>query len=107
MEGVKRMEEESMNGKGLGFNGKQCIHPSQVEIAQRAFAPGRDEVEWAVKIVLAGEKADALGRGAWGFEGKMIDRPVIGKSKAVIERARACGVDIKALEEEFNGVQPE
>ena len=44
-EGRRRMEEECLGGRGLGFNGKQCIHPNQVEIAQRCFAPGMEEVE--------------------------------------------------------------
>ena len=33
--GLKILEEECLQGKGLGFNGKQCIHPTQVAIAQK------------------------------------------------------------------------
>ncbi|KAF4627361.1 hypothetical protein G7Y89_g10790 [Cudoniella acicularis] len=106
-EGLKTLEEECLQGKGLGFNGKQCIHPSQVEIAQKAFAPGEKEVEWAVRVVVGDEKADVGGRGAWTLEGKMIDVPVVGKAKATVERARRCGIDIDAIMEKWKHQEPE
>lgn len=106
-EGLKTLEEECLQGKGLGFNGKQCIHPSQVEVAQRAFAPGEKEVEWAIRVVIADEKADAQNRGAWTLDGKMIDAPVSGKAKSTVERARRCGVDIDALRKKWRDQEPE
>ncbi len=36
-EGQRRLAEECIGGKNLGFNGKQCIHPSQVQYVQKAF----------------------------------------------------------------------
>ncbi|TVY12699.1 Mitochondrial citramalyl-CoA lyase, partial [Lachnellula arida] len=106
-EGQRVLREECLQGKGLGFNGKQCIHPSQVEIAQRTFAPGEKEVEWAVRVVVADEKADIKGRGAWTLDGKMIDVPVVGKAKATVERARLCGMDIDAIREKWKDQEPE
>lgn len=99
------MEEECLGGKNLGFNGKQCIHPSQVDIAQRAFAPGREEVEWAVRVVVADAKAE--GRGAWALDGKMIDVPVVKKARAIVERAEMCGFDMKAIEDKWKDQRPE
>lgn len=106
-EGLKALEEECLQGKGLGFNGKQCIHPSQVEIAQRAFAPGQEEVEWAMRVVIGDEKADAGGRGAWTLDGKMIDAPVVGKAKAVVKKAQLCGTDVDAIREKWIHQEPE
>ena len=106
-EGLRTLEEECLHGKGLGFNGKQCIHPSQVEVAQRAFAPGEKEVEWAVRVVVADEKADSQGRGAWTLDGKMIDAPVSGKARNTVERARKCGIDVDALREKWRDQEPE
>ena len=91
----------------MGFNGKQVIHPSQVEIVQRVFAPEEDEVEWAVRVVIADEKADRQGRGAWALEGKMIDVPVVGKAKRVVERAKACGIDVDLVQEKWRDQEPE
>lgn len=105
--GQKTLEEECLGGKGLGFNGKQCIHPSQVEIIQRAFAPDEKEVEWAVRIVIADEKADKQGRGAWTLDGKMIDVPVVGKAQAIVSRADLCGFDVKRRRDKWKDQNPE
>ena len=106
-EGKRALEEECLGGKSLGFNGKQCIHPDQVEIAQRAFAPGQAEVEWAVRITIADGKAAEHGRGAWTLDGKMIDAPVVGKAKAIVKRAEACDIDIAAVKEKWKNQEPE
>ncbi|PSR97498.1 putative citrate lyase beta subunit [Coniella lustricola] len=112
-EGQQRLQEECEDGKGMGFNGKQCIHPSQVDTVQQAFAPSKKDVEWSVRVVLAndkaskGDRAGEAGRGAWTLDGKMIDAPVVGKAKATVERARRCGFDINALEEKWKGQEPE
>lgn len=107
-EGQARLREECADGRGMGFNGKQCIHPSQVETVQRAFAPGGDEVEWCVRVVVADEKAGGKGgRGAWTLDGKMIDAPVVGRAKAVVERAGRCGFDVEAMRERWKGQEPE
>jgi citrate lyase subunit beta-like protein len=106
-EGKRVLEEECEGGKRLGFNGKQCIHPDQVGVVQRAFSPGEKEVEWAVRVVVCDEKADVQGRGAWTLDGKMIDVPVVSRAKAIVARAEVCGVDVKALRERWKDEQPE
>ncbi|VZH92055.1 unnamed protein product [Fusarium fujikuroi] len=45
------LEEESREGRSLGFTGKQAIHPSQVEAIQRAFGPSTKEVQWACQAI--------------------------------------------------------
>ncbi|CRG87466.1 citrate lyase subunit beta-like protein [Talaromyces islandicus] len=101
------LEEESRGGKRLGFNGKQCIHPTQVETVQRVFSPEAEETEWAVRVVTADAKAAQAGRGAWSLDGKMIDVPVAEKAKAIVRRAEACGLDIASLREQWKGQEPE
>lgn len=105
--GLQTLEEECLDGKALGFNGKQCIHPSQVEVCHRAFSPGEKEVEWAVRVVVADAKAERAGRGAWTLDGKMIDKPVVGKSHAVLARAKACEVNVDAIREKWKDQEPE
>ncbi|OTA64684.1 citrate lyase [Hypoxylon sp. EC38] len=106
-EGLARLEEECRNGKAMGFNGKQCIHPSQVETVQRLFAPSEKEVEWAVRITIADEKAATAGRGAWTLDGAMIDAPVAGKARTIVDKARKCGIDVDALREKWKDQEPE
>ena len=105
--GQRALEEECLGGKGLGFNGKQLIHPSQVEITQRAFAPSDEEIAWAVRVVIGARKADDEGRGAWTLDGKMIDAPVVGKARSIANRAEACGYDVTAAKEKWKDQEPE
>lgn len=106
-QGLSTLEEECIGGRGLGFNGKQCIHPTQVEVVQRTFAPGEKALEWATRVVIGDEKAEKKGRGAWTLEGKMIDKPVVGKAQAVVRRAELCGFDVKATREKWKDQEPE
>ncbi|CAN9092581.1 unnamed protein product [Alternaria alternata] len=106
-QGLKTLEEECLNGKGLGFNGKQCIHPSQVAVCHKAFSPGEKELEWATRIVIADEKASRAGRGAWTLDGKMIDAPVVKKAHAVLKHAEVCEMDVSAVKETWKGQEPE
>ncbi|RMZ66891.1 aldolase citrate lyase family [Pyrenophora seminiperda CCB06] len=106
-EGLKTLEEECLNGKGLGFNGKQCIHPSQVAVCHEAFSPGKKELEWAARIVIADEKASQAGRGAWTLDGKMIDAPVVKKAHAVLKHAQVCEMDVSAVRERWKAQEPE
>lgn len=106
-EGRKTLEKECLGGKELGFNGKQCIHPDQVETVQKVFAPSKAEVDWAVKVVVADKKASSQGRGAFTLEGNMIDAPVVGKARAVVKKAEACGIDVEAVKERWKDQEPE
>ncbi|KAF2400522.1 citrate lyase-like protein subunit beta [Trichodelitschia bisporula] len=106
-EGRKRLEEECISGKGLGFNGKQCIHPTQVEACQQLYSPSKEEAEWAVRVVIADKKADQQGRGAWTLDGKMIDVPVVGKAKAIVAKAELCGFDVDELRQKWALQEPE
>ncbi|KAL8243618.1 hypothetical protein R6Q59_009876 [Mikania micrantha] len=101
------LEEECQNGKRMGFNGKQCIHPSQVGTVSKIFSPEQGEVEWAVRIVIAQKRAEELGKGAWALDGKMIDAPVEGKARAIVTKAELCGYDVKSLQEKHKDQQPE
>jgi citrate lyase subunit beta-like protein len=98
---------ECRNGKRMGFNGKQCIHPGQVSTVSKVFSPELEEVEWAVRIVIAQKRAEDLGKGAWALDGKMIDAPVEGKARAIVKKAELCGFDVKSLQEKHKNQQPE
>ncbi|CAI7659573.1 hypothetical protein PENPOL_c006G02658 [Penicillium polonicum] len=101
------LQEECLDGRRLGFNGKQCIHPSQVKVVDRIFGPDVVETEWAMRVVIADEKAARAGRGAWTLDGKMIDVPVAHKARAIVKKAEACGVDVDALRGEWQHQEPE
>ncbi|KAK3181381.1 hypothetical protein K4F52_007243 [Lecanicillium sp. MT-2017a] len=106
-QGLETLAKECEGGKGMGFNGKQCIHPSQVDVVQKMFAPTDEEVEWAVRVVIGDEKAAAAGRGAWTLDGKMIDAPVSGKARSVVAKAEQCGMNVNDLRSKWKDQEPE
>lgn len=105
-EGLRRLREECEDGKGLGFSGKQVIHPSQLETVLRVFGVADDEMEWAARVVVADEKAAAAGRGAWTMDGKMIDAPVVERARRLLAKAEMCGVDVQGWRERWKDQQP-
>ncbi|RFU74570.1 citrate lyase subunit beta [Trichoderma arundinaceum] len=106
-DGLRTLEEECKGGRAMGFNGKQCIHPGQLETVQRMFAPDVKDVEWAVRVTIADEKAAAAGRGAWTLDGKMIDAPVVGKAHAITAKAEQCGINVQDLRAKWKNQEPE
>ena len=105
--GQKILEDECIGGKNIGFNGKQCIHPDQIEVTQASFGPSEADTIWAIRIVIADKKAESQGRGAWTFEGKMIDAPVINKAKGIVLKADLCGFDVSKIKKEWIHQEPD
>ena len=73
--------------KQLGFNGKSLIHPRQVYLLHRAYAPSEKELERAKRVIAAADAAHRNGQGVVSLEGKMIDPPVIHEAEMVLSRA--------------------
>jgi citrate lyase subunit beta-like protein len=71
------------------------------------FAPSKEEVEWAVRVAIADDKASAAGQGAWTLDGKMVDAPVSGKARAIIKKAQGCGFDIESIKSQWQSQEPE
>jgi citrate lyase beta subunit len=81
------LEEECRLARSLGFRGKACIHPAQVPIVNRVFAPSEAEVDWARRVVEAYEREAAEGRGVFALNGAMVDLPVVERARRVLTEA--------------------
>jgi citrate lyase subunit beta / citryl-CoA lyase len=68
----------------LGFAGKSCIHPAQVEPVNAAFAPSAQEISWATQVSAAYDAGD--GSGVVILDGEMIDLPVVLRARRILER---------------------
>jgi citrate lyase subunit beta/citryl-CoA lyase len=75
---------EAELARRLGYWGKSCIHPSQVEMANDVFAPGEAELAYARRVLEACEKAESRGAGAFMVDGRMIDLPSIKRAKVIV-----------------------
>lgn len=74
---------ETQQAKNLGFSGKLCIHPNQVNLVNQTFNPSSQEIIWANQIMQAVEEAKGQ---AISLNGKMIDLPVILQAQKIIDR---------------------
>ena len=75
--------------KQLGFNGKSLIHPKQIELLHKAYAPSEEEVNHAKRVLAAAEEAHRKGLGVVSLDGKMIDPPVIDEAQMTLQMAAA------------------
>ncbi|WP_282272944.1 CoA ester lyase [Stenotrophomonas sp. PS02298] len=78
---------EAMLAQQLGYIGKSCIHPRQVGQANVIFSVAEAELDEARRIVAAAQAASDLGRGAFLFEGRMIDVPYLRRAEALLAGA--------------------
>jgi len=74
--------------KQLGFDGKSVINPNQIAPVHAAFAPRKDEVLKARRIIEAAQEAELRGSGVASLDGKMIDKPIVERARRVLELAR-------------------
>ncbi|MEP3465672.1 MAG: CoA ester lyase [Parasphingorhabdus sp.] len=67
------LDVECEQGRRYGFDGKTLIHPSQIEIANKAFAPSTEKVAEAKTIVAAFDDPANAGKGVIVVDGKMTE----------------------------------
>jgi len=88
---VERVRREAEIGAGLGFSGKQVIHPNQVAPVQEAFTPDDESIAYARRLVETFESHQKEGKGAFALDGQMMDMPLVKNAQKVLERAKAAG----------------
>lgn len=81
------LRRSTMLARALGYDGKWCIHPGQVEPVNVIFTPTVAEITWASEVLLAWDAAVAAGRGAVGWNGQMLDMATVRMARRVIERS--------------------
>lgn len=71
------LAEETQRIKAMGFNGKACIYPGQVEVVNDIFSPTEAEYIQALAIVKGAEEARAQGKGVATVNGELVDAPIL------------------------------
>lgn len=79
------LRRDCLRARQLGFGGKLCIHPNQVDIVNRCFAPSPEDAAWAQRVVDAFARSDG---NAALLDGRMIDRPVLARAQAILAETR-------------------
>lgn len=79
---IELIADDTRHACALGFGGKLCIHPRQIEAIRTGFAPDAAEIAWARRVLASGDGATAV-------DGAMVDEPVRIRARAVLKRAGA------------------
>ncbi|OZB18065.1 MAG: CoA ester lyase [Hyphomonas sp. 34-62-18] len=81
--------DECEQGRDLGFDGKTLIHPSQVDEANRIFAPSPHDVEQAKAVIEAFADPANAGKGVLKVNGKMTELLHLEEARRVVEMDEA------------------
>lgn len=79
------LADETRHVLALGFDCKTAIHPQQIATIHAAFAPGPAELDWARSLLAALPPGGSTG--AFLFNGRMVDAPVLKKARRIVARA--------------------
>jgi citrate lyase subunit beta/citryl-CoA lyase len=66
-------DDEVRQGKGMGFDGKTLIHPTQIDLTNSVFAPTAREIADAHAVVAAFARPENAGAGVINLEGRMVE----------------------------------
>ena len=81
------LQVEAAQGRDMGFDGKTLIHPAQVAIANRVFAPSDAEIDLSERQIAAFEAATAEGLGVAVVDGKIVENLHIETARATLAKA--------------------
>ena len=84
---LEGFERSALAAARLGFTGKSCIHPTQIEPANRCFLPSAQAVAHARRVVEAAHRQLEAGVGAFTVDGQLIDGPLIDRARELVARA--------------------
>lgn len=83
------LDAEARLARSLGFGGKFCIHPAQLDVVNERFSPDAEQLAWAQRVLAAFETAEREGGGVVTVDGLMVDRPVVERARRLITTQRS------------------
>jgi citrate lyase subunit beta / citryl-CoA lyase len=92
---LEALRATSIRARGLGYRGKCCIHPAQIEVVNAVFTPSAEDIFRARRIVAAFEAAEHSGVAAVSLDGFMIDYPVADKARQLLASVAGASGDPK------------
>jgi citrate lyase subunit beta / citryl-CoA lyase len=79
--------QSATRARGLGFQGKMCIHPDQIASANHIFGPDAQTVAQARRVIAAFAQAEAKGLASIQLEGRFIDYPIVHAARRIVAQA--------------------
>jgi citrate lyase subunit beta/citryl-CoA lyase len=71
----------------LGYDGKSCIHPSQVPTIHELYGSTPEEIRWARRVVAAWEDGQGAANGVVAMDGEMIEALHVSLAERILERS--------------------
>lgn len=87
--GLRRFAQQA---RRLGMSAISIIHPNQIEDANTAFTPSREDIDYAREVLAAFDTARAAGHGAIAFRGQLLDYPIVDRARQTMALAKSLGV---------------
>ncbi|MCI8455240.1 MAG: HpcH/HpaI aldolase/citrate lyase family protein [Lachnospiraceae bacterium] len=92
---VEGLREDTALAKNLGFDGKTCIHPRQIDTVNAYFTPSMKEIRYALRVLEAVEEGKRQKKGAVVLDGGMIDKPMELRALTTLAQAQAAGIHVR------------
>ncbi len=89
IEDLGLLERTCGQGAEIGFDGRTLIHPSHLEICNRAYTPPQSEIAWARAVIDAFEAPENAGRGALRVAGRLAERLHLDEARRLVAIAEA------------------
>ena len=83
--------QECTEAAARGFDGKSLIHPAQIEVANRAFAPSAQAVAEARLVRQTFALPENAGKGVIALNGRMVERLHLAQAEKLLAKAAAIG----------------
>jgi len=78
--------------RALGFDGKTCVHPRQIDTVNACFTPSQKEIRNAQRVLEALEEAARNHTGVCVLDGGMVDKPMELRARTTLAKAEATGI---------------
>jgi citrate lyase beta subunit len=86
LDAPEELAAETRRALDLGFDCKTAIHPKQLALIHAAHVPTPAQLSWARLLVEA--VPDGQSSGAFLYQGRMVDAPLLRKARRIVELAR-------------------
>ena len=86
---LEGFEDECRQGAEMGFDGKTLVHPTQVDVANRVWAPDEAEVDHARRVIAAFDEAQREGKGVVTVDGRMVENLHVDNARRTLATAEA------------------
>ena len=83
---LEALEDAAQFARNLGATGGYAVHPEQIEVLNRVFAPTETERDWARRVLATSVSATRDGKGVFLLDGQMIDLPLITRAQKILKR---------------------